>query len=171
MAQPNLVLFAGPAAAGKTTLAAAWCETRERAVHIQLDEVRSLIVSGFADPQEGGPVGEQQYRLAVTGCCALARTFLADGYDVAIDDALEPDVFRAEWETLLAGLRYQIVVVLPAVDETLRRSGARKKRVKVAISRQQQEACLAWPAELHLDTTGLDVEASLSLAREKGLLP
>src|SRR5438132_6373942 len=66
-----LVLFGGPAGAGKSTLAAAWCATRQRAVHIELDEVRHLIVAGRADPQQPGELAAEQYDLAVAGCLAL----------------------------------------------------------------------------------------------------
>jgi 2-phosphoglycerate kinase len=49
MSQPPLLLFGGPAGAGKTSLAEAWCATRQRSAHIQLDEVRSLIAAGYTD--------------------------------------------------------------------------------------------------------------------------
>jgi chloramphenicol 3-O-phosphotransferase len=36
---PVVVLFGGPAGAGKSTLARLWCSTRERAAHIELYDV------------------------------------------------------------------------------------------------------------------------------------
>jgi predicted kinase len=167
----RLVLFGGPAGAGKTSLASRWCATRERAVHVQLDEVRSLIVTGLADPRSGGPIVDEQYATAVAACCDLARTFLADGYDVAIDDVLEPDAFEAHWRSHLRDTLFDIVVLLPDLEETLRRSDARPKRVRPEITRQQHEVCQTWPPEVRLDTTDLDIEASLRLARDRGLLP
>jgi len=74
-----LVLFGGSAGVGKSTLARAWCSRRRRAVHIQLDQVREMIVRGWSDPQVSGPVQSEQYELLVRACCALAaappRTF------------------------------------------------------------------------------------------------
>jgi adenylate kinase family enzyme len=55
-----MVLFTGPAGAGKSTLARAWCATRPRTVHVELDEVRHLIVSGLADPRVPGPLQAEQ---------------------------------------------------------------------------------------------------------------
>ena len=55
-----MVMFAGPTGAGKSTLAKAWCTTRSRAVHVELVEVRHLIVSGRADPQEPGPLQSRE---------------------------------------------------------------------------------------------------------------
>ncbi|HLG11656.1 MAG TPA: AAA family ATPase [Dehalococcoidia bacterium] len=166
-----IVLFGGPAGAGKTTLAAAWCATRERAVHLQLDDIRSFIVSGLADPQGGGPEVGQQYALAVTACCSLARVFATGGYDVAVDDVLEPPAFEACWRPELEDLNPEVLIVLPSIQETLRRSVSRQKRVKQELTKLQHAASQVWPAALCLDTTGLSVAESLALARSRGLLP
>lgn len=160
------MLFGGPAGAGKSTLAAAWCATRPQAVHLQLDGVRALIVSGRADPQQPGPLQGEQYGLSAAACCALARTFLAGGYDVAIDDVFEPEAFRACWQPLLADLTPRLVVVLPSLEETLRRSAARTKRVQERHTRAQHAASLGWPAARRVDTTGLSVAESLALAEQ-----
>ena len=85
------MLFGGPAGAGKSTLARLWCSTRVRAVHVELDAVHELIVQGLAEPQEPGALQDEQYRTAVAAACDLARTFAEAGYDVAVDDVLEPE--------------------------------------------------------------------------------
>lgn len=51
----RMVMFTGPAGAGKSTLARAWCATRPRAVDVELDEMRHLIVSCLADPGRDVP--------------------------------------------------------------------------------------------------------------------
>jgi predicted kinase len=68
-----LPLLGGPAGAGKSTLARAWCAARGRAAHVQLDEVRHLIVAGRADPQQPGPLQSEQYALSARATMALAR--------------------------------------------------------------------------------------------------
>jgi N-acetylglutamate synthase-like GNAT family acetyltransferase/chloramphenicol 3-O-phosphotransferase len=162
-----LVLFGGPAGAGKSTLAAAWCATRSRAAHVELDAVRQLIVAGRADPQEGGSVQSAQYALSVRACCALARAFDADGYDVAVDDVLEPAAFEREWRPALAGLEWRLVVLLPRLEEVLARSSGRAKRVREEHSRAQHATCGAWAGEHRIDTTGLSVDESLALLRRR----
>ena len=158
----RLVLFGGPAGAGRSTLAAAWCATRERAAHLQLDHVRELIVAGRADSQQPGPLQGEQYELSVRACVALAREFLEDGYDVALDDVLDPAAFERDWRPLLSGLPWRLAVVLPSLDETLRRSSSREKRVLERHTRAQHSACAAWPAGIRLDTTSLTVDQSLT---------
>lgn len=162
-----VVLFAGPAEAGKSTLARAWCATRSQAAHIELDEVRNLIVSGLADPQEHGERQAAQYVLSVQATCGLARSFNDEGYDVAFDDALEPEAFDRCWQPLLDGLAWKLVVVLPSLDETLARSTRREKQVREEHTRTQHALCSEWDEAVRIDTTGLDPEQSLALVIER----
>ena len=161
----RLVLFGGPAGAGKSTLARAWCATRERAAHIELDHVREMIVGGLADPQQPNELQSRQYELSVRACAALARVFLDDSYDVALDEVFPPDAFARSWRPLLDGLQWQLLVILPWLEETLRRSRARQKRVLEQHTRDQHAASLLWPEELRVDTSGLTVEESLAAVR------
>lgn len=157
------MLFGGPAGAGKSRLAAAWCATRRRAAHVQLDRVRDLIVAGRADPQQPGTLQSEQYELSVRACCALARSFASEGYDVAVDDVLPLPAFERLWRPALDGTDWRAVIVVPSLEETLRRAEAREKRVAEEIIRSQHSASLEWPERARIDTTGLDVEKSLAL--------
>ena len=162
-----VVLFGGPAGAGKSTLARAWCETRPQAAHIELDEIRHLIVSGRADPQVRSELQAAQYRLTVEATCALARSFTAGGCDVAIDDVFEPAAFDRYWRRQLDGLPWKLVVVLPSLDETLARSARREKRVMAEHTRTQHARCAEWEDGVRIDTTGLDLEQSLALVLDR----
>jgi predicted kinase len=166
-AEPSglLVLFGGPAGAGKSTLARAWCAMRPRAVHIELDRVRELIVAGRADPQQPGPLQGEQYRLSVRACLALARTFLESGYDVAIDDVIDPVAFEWDWRPLVEGLTWRMAIILPSLEETLARSRAREKRVLERHTRDQHAASLGWSESVRVETTGLGVAESLRLVQ------
>lgn len=161
-----MVLFGGPAGAGKSTLARAWCATRTKAAHVELDEIRSLIVTGLADPQIPGDLQAEQYEVAVAATCSVARSFAGAGFDVAVDDVLEPELFERHWRAHLDGLDWQVVIVLPSLDETLARSSARPKRVMEEHSREQHRRSATWPRRVRVDTTGLSIPASLKLVEE-----
>jgi hypothetical protein len=134
-------------------------------VHVQLDEVRHLIVAGRADPQQPGPLQSEQYALSVRATVALTGTFAAGGYDVVVDDVLEPGAFERYWRPSLDKLDWRLVIVLPDLEEVLRRSRAREKRVREQHSRAQHAACAAWAPEYRVDTTCLCIEESLALVR------
>jgi predicted kinase len=161
-----VVLFGGPAGAGKSTLARAWCATRTKAAHVELDEIRSLIVTGLVDPQVAGDLQSEQYEVAVAATCSLARSFVGAGYDVAVDDVLEPKLFERLWHAHLHELDWQVVIVLPSLEETLVRSSARPKRVLEELSREQHRRLQMWPQDVRVDTTGLSIPASLKLVEE-----
>ena len=112
-------MFTGPDGAGKSTLARAWCATRVRAVHVELDGVRHLIVSGLANPQVPGPLQAEQYDTSVGACCAFVRVFVGSGYDVAVD----PEGFERHWSQRLAGSEHSVVVVRPNQEAVLERGG------------------------------------------------
>ncbi len=159
----KIVLFGGPAGAGKTTIAREWCAKRSRAAHIELDDIRGLIVSGLADPQQGGAVQDGQYELSVEAVCNLAATFADAGYDVALDDVFEPDAFERYWRQRLEDRDWQLVILLPSLGETMKRSLGRTKRVLEMHTREQHRRSAKWPSSIRIDTTSLSVEASLAL--------
>jgi chloramphenicol 3-O-phosphotransferase len=163
----KLLLFGGPAGAGKSTLAAAWCRTRPLAAHVEIDAIREFLISGFSDPQTITDSRDLEYRLEVTAACTLARTFIAAGCDVAIDDVLEPDAFERFWRPQLTGLTWKLVIVLPELNETLARSVRRQKWVRPDFTRVQHARCSEWPSELRIDSTGLTVDESLELVLDR----
>jgi hypothetical protein len=101
----------------------------------------------------------------VAACCALAGVFLEAGYDVAVDDTLEPGAFEAYWRPVLPNVVTRIVIVRPTLDETLARSAGRGKRVLERHSRAQHAAAGGWPDRHCVDTSGLSVEESLTLVQ------
>lgn len=158
-----IALFGGPAGAGKSTLARAWCSTRIQAVHVELDEIRHLIIQGRADPQELSTLQASQYEISVEATCSVARCFAEAGYDVAVDDVFEPEAFDRYWRAALDGLAWKLVVILPSLDETLARSACREKAVREEHTRTQHTLCAEWDEAVRIDTTGLDPEQSLAL--------
>ena len=159
----QLVLFGGPARSGKSTLMKAWCATRKRSVHIELDEIRGLIVAGYGDPRIPGGVQREQAFLSIGACCALGREFLNAGYDVASDDVMFPGTFDTSWRSNLAGIEWRLVIIHPTLEETLARSSSREKSVPDHLIREQHQETSGWPERYKIDTTGLSIGDSLKL--------
>ena len=159
----EVLLLAGPAGAGKSTLARLWCATRRTAAHVQLDSVNELIVQGRVDPREvEHPEQAGQRAASVDATCALVRSFAASGIDVAVDDFLAPGDAESEWLPRLDGLSMRLVVLLPSLDACLARAGCRGKEVPVHLIRAHHEASRSWEAARCLDTTGQSPEQSLA---------
>jgi chloramphenicol 3-O-phosphotransferase len=100
----------------------------------------------------------------VKACCKLAREFVAEGFDVAIDDVLYPGTaFDESWRRELDGLDWRMVIVQPSLEETLRRSAAREKHVPPSLTEEQHKAIRDWPDWVRVDTTDQAVDESLSV--------
>jgi hypothetical protein len=63
------------------------------------------------------------------------------------------------------------VVLLPALDEVLRRSRERRKRVRDDLIHHQHAVSSGWPLHLRVDCTKLSVDETLTLCRTRELLP
>jgi chloramphenicol 3-O-phosphotransferase len=158
----SVLLLAGPAGAGKSTLARAWCDTRDIAAHVQLDDVRDLLVQGRVDPLNvSHPDQAGQWRLAVQASCSLARSFAESEVDVAIDDVLLPADAATIWKPALNGLRIRLVAVLPDLEQLLLRGRNRGKLVPESIVRQQYDDTTEWEPQRTLDTTDQSPSESL----------
>jgi predicted kinase len=156
-----IVLFGGAAGVGKTTIARLWCQSRNKAVHIQLDEIRNLIVSGLADPQILTAYQGTQYSHSVAACTSLARSFAGFGYDVAIDDVFEPEPTRGLWLPQLDGLDVHLVILHPPLEIVLTRIADRKKQVLEHHIRSQHAVMNGWPSSYIINSGPLNPRETL----------
>ncbi|WP_433556025.1 AAA family ATPase [Pseudonocardia xinjiangensis] len=158
----SVLLLAGPAGAGKSTLAEAWAASRPLAAHVEVDKISEMITQGRIDPRDVADPGQsEQWETSVRATCALVRAFAERGVDVAVDDVLTPGPAEALWRPLLSGLPKILIVVLPTLDTCLARGTARPdKLVPEHLVRLQHDESATWPPHRHLDTTGESVETS-----------
>ena len=163
-----VLLLAGPAGAGKSTLARAWCHTRLVAAHVQLDTVRDLLVQGLVDPRAVGDPGQaEQWQASVNATCALVRPFAESGIDVAVDDLMLPADAEDLWQPMLNGLWTHLVVVLPSLEETLARGRSRDKQVPKNLVTSQHDVSARWPRQRQLNTTGQTVGEGVNALLER----
>jgi predicted kinase len=159
-----IVLFGGSAGSGKTTVARLWCKRQPRAVHLELDSIRDLIVSGQVDPQIFNEDQAHQYEANARACSAVAKSFDEDGFAVAVDDVFEPEVTRMVWGPELVGLDVRIVILHPALSIAISRGIARSKRVEEHHIRAQHEAVGQWPKGIRVDSSALDPSQTIAAA-------
>ncbi|PSK98940.1 broad-specificity NMP kinase [Murinocardiopsis flavida] len=85
--RPRIIAITGIPGAGKSSLAQALAERRERSVHLRADTFRRLIVNGAA-PVVGGPAHEELFQLRMHHQLAAdaAATFSAGAFSVMVQD-------------------------------------------------------------------------------------
>jgi hypothetical protein len=123
-----------------------------------------MIRSGLADPQGAKTALQaEQYGLSVEACLAVAGVFEAGGYDVVIDDSLDPAAYTGYWLALLADRPHRIAILTAELEETLDRSTARQKAV-YPVHTEEHAAVAGWDPSLVVDTSGqAEIEGLRSL--------
>jgi regulator of PEP synthase PpsR (kinase-PPPase family) len=98
--QPVFILI-GPPAAGKSTTSKALAAKFSRSIHIPVDDIRNMVLSGLALPGlEWSAELVLQINLARTSVIQMARNYQRAGFAVVIDDFIDP-LQLSEYQALL----------------------------------------------------------------------
>ncbi|HEY5477685.1 MAG TPA: hypothetical protein VIK11_13330 [Tepidiformaceae bacterium] len=119
------LLLSGTSASGKNTIGAALAGRVKPCAVIDFDMVRLMFANPHLTPWQGDQ-GYAQQLMGVRMVSSLASQFQTMGWHTVILDVLwceSPVLYRE-----LLGDRLTIVSLLPAFEETVRRSGEREAR-------------------------------------------
>ncbi len=171
---PSIFVIVGPPAVGKSTTARALAGRFPLGLHIPVDDLRMMVVSGLALPAaEWAEDLALQIALARDTTSHMAGAYHAAGFAVVIDDFWD-DNLAADYAGLMAHPALRRVVLLPDQAEAhrrnLKRSGDSQARAYIDqgirdVYRQLGEivADLAGQGWLVVDTTGLNVERTVDV--------
>lgn len=164
-----ITILTGPAASGKNTIAGIYAmQFSERCAVIDVDAVRQMLRHPHLAPWDGES-GVEQHRLGVRNACLLAKSFVAESVEVVILDVLWadlPQIYRSE----LDGFDLQIVRLMPAWDESLRRLHGRAASISDSEARwvyDTQDALTDFDASLDNGAMSAD-EVAAWLAERHG---
>lgn len=108
-----LFLLIGPPAVGKSSTSKALAAKYGKSIHIPVDDIRNMVVSGLALPGvDWSPELVQQITLARESVIQIACLYQKAGYAVVIDDFFDPNQLH-EYRTLLSDPRIHKFVLFP----------------------------------------------------------
>jgi chloramphenicol 3-O-phosphotransferase len=122
-------VISGVVGAGKSTVSDALMSRFSRSIHIPLDDVRSWVVKGYADPTEPwNDETELQFRLAREGAARMARNYSDAGFAVALDDVIWPHEVEELFAPVLTGHDFYRVFLHAPLEVTLQRNATRSNK-------------------------------------------
>jgi predicted kinase len=123
---PTITLLAGAPAVGKSTTARALARRSSKSLHVHVDALREMVVSGMAWPAgEWSPALIEQIALARNSAMHMAKAYCAAGFDVVIDDFWDPHTQLAEYAVLEGEIHFKKVLLLPSQSAAEARNRAR----------------------------------------------
>ncbi len=129
MSAGSVWLISGTPGAGKTSVARALCERFPRAMHIPVDDLRGLVVSGRADPLIPWTAEtERQFRISWEAAGRMAARYADEGFVVAIDDVV-PARAVAILERSVGDRVLRKVLLAPSLEVALQRNSHGRGKV------------------------------------------
>lgn len=111
----HIFLLAGAPAVGKSTTAHALAAQFQKSIHIPVDDVRSMVVSGLVHP--GADWGQdliEQLALARENVTRMASAYNQAGFVVVIDDFWDPNSQLLEYHTLFQNPNVHKILLYPS---------------------------------------------------------
>jgi chloramphenicol 3-O-phosphotransferase len=136
MKKPPIFILTGAPASGKSSVSKALLKHFPYGIHIPVDHLRGMVVSGLSNPIDSWDAEtDRQFRLARDSAALIAKTYAQSGFAVVIDDVIFPDQVIDHYDKTLATCEVYKVLLRPTVAV----SKARNKGRKIEIDNDQLE--------------------------------
>lgn len=118
----SITLITGFAGSGKSTVSKLLARQFPKCLHISVDTLREMMVSGQFTPNDGwSEEGYRQFQLARTTALSMAVLYASQGVDVLIDDVCVPHMFAEHYAPLSTNPIARRVLLLPSRAAVLKR--------------------------------------------------
>jgi len=169
----HIFLVAGAPAVGKSTTAHALAAQFEKSIHISVDNIREMVVSGLVRPSsDWNQYLIEQLALARESAIQIAATYNKAGFVVVIDDFWDPNSQLLEYSRLFQEPNVHKILLFPsqqvAEARNLERSGSAEGSKYIADgirtvyeSLKTDITCLENQGWIIADTSEKNVEATV----------
>jgi predicted kinase len=118
----NIVFITGGPASGKTTISRLVAEHFPKSLHLQVDQLREMMVRGVELPDHGWTdEATRQFQWARSTATHMAQLYAGQGVDVVIDDVCVPPEFADQYSGLFNSTAVHRVLLLPTAEALVER--------------------------------------------------
>jgi predicted kinase len=118
----KIVLITGHAGSGKSTVSRLVAEHFSKSMHLQVDQLREMMVKGVAVPgDEWTKEAYEQFQRARSTVIYMAQLYASQGVDVVIDDVCVPPNFVEQYAALFAIPAVHRVLLFPKAPALIER--------------------------------------------------
>ena len=152
MKKPPIFILTGAPASGKSSVSKALLKHFPYGIHIPVDHLRGMVVSGLSNPIGSWDAEtDRQFRLARDSAALIAQTYAQSGFAVVIDDVIFPNQIIKHYETALVTFEVHKALLRPSIAV----SKARNRRREIEVDNQQLEQIIE-PIYQHFATFNLE---------------
>ena len=121
-----IFLIAGSPGVGKTTIGGALAGKFSKGLHIPVDTIRFMVVSGIRRPSlEWGGELVEQLQAARASVCAMVLRYRMAGFAITIDDFWDPNSRLAEYQEMLTATQAYKILLYPGEETAMDRNVGR----------------------------------------------
>jgi tRNA uridine 5-carbamoylmethylation protein Kti12 len=123
-----LFFVSGTPGSGKTSFSRALLGHFEFGLHLPIDDLRELVVSGIAHPISPTLETTRQFRLARVAAMQTAKMYALEGFAVVIDDVIFPHDAAQLEQKFLTDFKVHKILLRPRLEIVLFRNAARQNK-------------------------------------------
>lgn len=118
----KIILITGGPGSGKSTIARLLAQHFSKSLHLQVDQLREMMVNGIELPGRGWTdEATRQFQWARNSAIYMAQLYANQGVDVVIDDVCVPPEFAGHYAALFNDIRTYKVLLLPSPSALTKR--------------------------------------------------
>lgn len=135
--EPCICFITGPCAAGKSTIGKLLAQNNrfERAIFLEVDEIRRAVWCGYIPPYPETDASRKQLELAARATSRVAELYYHAGFWVFIGEILDPWLLPM-YDEELGECERKTICLLPSAAELLKRDHSR------SVTEQMGDRCI-----------------------------